>query len=53
MNLPTLPIDRLVLELMANAKHQQEIQIVNGLVRGNVTKALLGEHVGTIIYKDS
>jgi molybdenum storage protein len=53
MDLPTLPIDRLVLELMANAKHQQEIQIVNGLVRGNVTKALLGEHVGTIIYKDS
>jgi len=53
MELASLPIDRLVLELMANAKHQEEIQIVNGLQRGNVTKALRGEHVGTIIYKDS
>jgi molybdenum storage protein len=52
MDLPTLPIDRLVLELMANAKHQKEIQIVNGLVPGNITKALAGEHVGTIIYAD-
>jgi molybdenum storage protein len=52
MDLPTLPIDRLVLELMANAKHQKEIQVVNGLTRGNVTKALAGEHVGTIIYAD-
>jgi molybdenum storage protein len=52
MDLPTLPIDRLVLELMANAKHQKEIQIVNGLTRGNVTKALRGEHVGTIVHAD-
>jgi molybdenum storage protein len=37
---------------MANAKHQKEIQIVNGLTSGNVTKALNGEHVGTIIYAD-
>jgi molybdenum storage protein len=52
MDLPTLPIDRIVLELMANAKHQKEIQIVNGLVPGNITKALAGEHVGTIVYAD-
>jgi molybdenum storage protein len=52
MELPTLPIDRLVLELMASAKHRKEIQIVNGLVAGNLTKALRGEHVGTIIYAD-
>jgi molybdenum storage protein len=52
MDLPTLPIDRLVLELMANARHQKEIQIVNGLTAGNVTKALAGEHVGTIVYAD-
>ena len=48
----SLPIDRLVPQLMINAKHQKEIQIVNGLVPGNVTKALAGEHVGTIIYSD-
>ncbi|MEA2156366.1 MAG: molybdenum storage protein [Solirubrobacteraceae bacterium] len=52
MDLPTLPIDRLVLELMADAKHQKEIQIVNGLTPGNITKAMAGEHVGTIIYAD-
>ena len=51
-DLPTLPIDRLVLELMANAKHVKEIQIVNGLTPGNITKALDGEHVGTIISAD-
>ena len=52
LDLPALPIDRVVLELLGRAKHQKEIQIVNGLVRGNVTKALAGEHVGTIVYAD-
>jgi molybdenum storage protein len=37
---------------MGRAKHQKEIQIVNGLTPGNITKALQGEHVGTIIYAD-
>ena len=50
MDLPSLPIDRIVLELMTRAKHQKEIQIVNGLTPGNITKALRGEHVGTIVY---
>jgi molybdenum storage protein len=48
-NLPTLPIDATVLKLMANAKHVRQIQIVNGRTPGNITKALAGEHVGTII----
>ncbi len=52
MNLNVLPIDALVLELMAHAKHQKEIQIVNGLTPGNITKALQGEHVGTVIHAD-
>ncbi|MGH3550828.1 MAG: molybdenum storage protein subunit alpha [Pseudonocardiaceae bacterium] len=50
--LVTLRVDALVLELMAHAKHQKEIQIVNGLTSGNITKALQGEHVGTIIHAD-
>ena len=50
MELATLPIDRLLLDLMANAKHVKEIQIVNGLTPGNITKALAGEHVGTIVH---
>lgn len=50
--LDTLPVDGLVLELMAHAKHQKEIQIVNGLTPGNITKALQGEHVGTLVHAD-
>ncbi len=29
-----------------------KIQIINGLEEGNLTKALNGEPVGTIIYKE-
>jgi molybdenum storage protein len=49
-SLDSLPVDALVLELMVHAKHQKEIQIVNGLTQGNITKALRGEHVGTVIH---
>jgi len=38
-----------VLDLLASARHVREVQIVNGLVPGNLTRALAGEHVGTII----
>ena len=38
-----------MLELMRHARHVKEIQIVNGLVPGNVRRAVEGEHVGTII----
>lgn len=48
-DLPTLPIDATVLKLMANAKNVKQIQIVNGRTPGNITKALRGEHVGTVI----
>jgi molybdenum storage protein len=51
-NLDTLPVDPLLLTLMAHARHVKEIQIVNGLTPGNITKALQGEHVGTIIHAD-
>ncbi|MGB9278671.1 MAG: molybdenum storage protein subunit alpha [Pseudonocardiaceae bacterium] len=50
--LDTLPVDALVLQLMAHAKHQKEIQIINGLTAGNITKALHGEHVGTIVHAE-
>ncbi|HWF74649.1 MAG TPA: hypothetical protein VG186_14960 [Solirubrobacteraceae bacterium] len=46
----TLPIDPIVLELMPTAKRVKEIQIISGLDPGNITKALAGEHVGTIIH---
>ncbi|UUW92554.1 amino acid kinase family protein [Pimelobacter simplex] len=45
----TLPIDRAMLEIMANARHLGSVQVVNGLVPGRLTAALRGDHVGTII----
>jgi molybdenum storage protein len=45
-----LPIDPLVLELMATAKHQKEIQIVNGLEPASIARALRDEPAGTIIH---
>ena len=51
LDLPDLVIERSVLDHMERARFCTEIQIINGLVPGNVTKALAGEDVGTIIYK--
>jgi molybdenum storage protein len=45
----TLPLDRALLEVMANARYIERVQVVNGLVPGRLTAALRGEHVGTII----
>ena len=42
-------IERVVLEYMLRAKHVREVQIINGLIAGNLLRALDGEHVGTII----
>src|SRR6202012_5573931 len=38
-----------VLDLLASARYVREVQIINGLKAGNLTRALAGEHVGTII----
>ena len=46
----SLPIDRVVLELMGHAKHVTEVQIVNGLAPGALTRALRGEPVGTVVH---
>jgi molybdenum storage protein len=52
MELATLPIDPLVLELLETAKNVREIQIVNGLKPGSIAKALAGMRVGTVISAD-
>jgi molybdenum storage protein len=49
--IPTLPIDRVVPELLLRARLATEVQIINGLVPGNLTRALKGESIGTIIHK--
>ena len=50
MDLGDLIVERVVLENMLHAKHVRELQIINGLKPGTLTRALDGEHVGTIIY---
>jgi molybdenum storage protein len=49
MDLPDLVVERPLLELMRNARNATSIQVINGLKPGLITRALAGEHVGTII----
>jgi molybdenum storage protein len=49
-NLKTLPVERIVFDLLARAKLTRSIRVINGLVPGNLTRALAGDPVGTLIY---
>jgi molybdenum storage protein len=49
-DLDDLVVERAVLELMLSARQVHEIQFVNGLKPGQLTAALDGEPVGTVIY---
>jgi molybdenum storage protein len=46
----SLPFDPAMVEVMANARHIERVQVVNGLVPGRITAALRGQHVGSIIH---
>lgn len=48
-----LVIERPCLEIIQNSEVIDYVQIINGMVPGNITKALAGEPVGTIIYKQT
>jgi molybdenum storage protein len=50
-NLPDLVLERIVIEYLGRARFCTELQIINGTVAGNITRALAGEDVGTVIYK--
>jgi molybdenum storage protein len=52
-NLPDMILERVVIEYVTRARFCHELQIINGLHRGMLTRALAGEDVGTIIYKDT
>ena len=52
LDLPDLVVERSVLDFMERAESRRSIQVINGLVRGNLTKALEGEDVGTVITAD-
>lgn len=49
--LPTLPIEPVVLDLLTKAKLARSVRIINGLKPGNLTRALHGERVGTLIQR--
>ncbi|GAB6191389.1 amino acid kinase family protein [Desulfocastanea catecholica] len=46
-----LVIERPCLEIIQNSEVIDKVQIINGMIEGNITKALNGEHVGTFIYR--
>ena len=52
MDLDDVVVERTVLELLETSEQRTSIQIINGLKRGNLTRALNGEPIGTIISKD-
>ncbi|MEA5470915.1 hypothetical protein [Spirulina sp. 06S082] len=52
LDLQDVIVERPVLDMMENAKNRRSIRIINGLVKGNLTRALNGEDVGTLIYAD-
>ena len=52
-NMPEeLILDHALFTTWKRARHIKHVQIVNGLVPGQLTKALAGEPVGTVIVKE-
>jgi len=51
-DLPDLAIERIVIEYLTRSRFCKELQIVNGLKAGQITRALEGEDVGTLIHQD-
>lgn len=48
-----LCVDKQLLEAWKNARHVERVQIVNGLRRGELSRALAGEDVGTVITMET
>jgi molybdenum storage protein len=51
-DLDDLIVERPCLEILQNSEVLSELQIINGLEEGNITRALNGERIGTIIFKE-
>lgn len=47
-----LILDRMLFEAWKTARHVRQVQIINGLKPGQLTRALGGEAVGTVITKE-
>jgi len=48
----TLPFDRVLLDLLDNARLLRSLQLINGHKPEQIAAALNGEHVGTVVYKE-
>jgi molybdenum storage protein len=53
LNLPTLPFDRVLLDLLARGRLVKRFQLINGLKPHLLAAALTGQVVGTIIRRDA
>ena len=51
--LTTLPFERVLLDLLSEARLVRSFQIVNGLKPERIEAALNGEHVGSLIHADA
>jgi len=51
MDQDDLVIERPCLDIIQNSEVIDQVQIINGMIPGNLTRALNGEHVGSIIYR--
>jgi len=49
MNMEDMVLEPMAVELLRDAVHVREIKVVNAHIPGNITKAVNGERVGTII----
>src|SRR6266404_4185587 len=52
LDLQDVVVERPVLDMMVSAKNRRSIRVINGLKQGNLTRALNGEDIGTLIYAD-
>jgi len=50
--LPESILDRQLFSAWRTSRHVKRVQIVNGLKRGELTRAMAGEDVGTVIVKE-
>ena len=51
-DLPDLVIERPCLEILHRSEVLESLQVFDGTKEGNITRALAGEHVGTLITRD-
>lgn len=52
LDLDDLAVERAMLSALAHARSVREVLIINGLERGQLTRALNGENPGTLIYRE-